>query len=222
MLTPTTLPCTSLSINQRILHKMISCPVTPFPHLVFKNCFTKTHWRVWTLPTLAVLNSLFAYVYAELFQSCPTLDKPMDYSPLGSPVHRILQARKLKWVEPSSSVSSRPKDWIHISYVSYIGRQILYHKLNLRNSKFLAWCPAINAALSFTTTRCQWLYWLYCMLASRSNFGSVKKLPILPFCWCHSCTTLFLIVKYLHSCTNKCQSEFEHRYFTIDRMFPFH
>ena len=31
-------------------------------------------------------------------QSCPTLCDPMDYNPLGSYVHGILQARNLEWV----------------------------------------------------------------------------------------------------------------------------
>ena len=31
-------------------------------------------------------------------QSCPALWAPLDYSPPGSPVHEILQARLLKWV----------------------------------------------------------------------------------------------------------------------------
>ena len=39
-------------------------------------------------------------------QSCPTLCDPMDYSLLGSSVHRILQARMLEWVAISSSRGS--------------------------------------------------------------------------------------------------------------------
>ena len=35
-------------------------------------------------------------------------------------------------------------------------------------------------------------------------------------------TALFLIVKFLQSCTNKWQSGFEPRYFAIERMCPFH
>ena len=31
-------------------------------------------------------------------QSCPTLFDPMDYSPPGSSIHGILQARVLEWV----------------------------------------------------------------------------------------------------------------------------
>ena len=40
----------------------------------------------------------------------------------------ISQARILEWVAmPSSRGSSWPKDWTHISCISCIGRQILYH-----------------------------------------------------------------------------------------------
>ena len=44
-----------------------------------------------------------AYVLAKLLQSCPTLCDPMDGSPPGSSVHRILQARVLEWVAMPSS-----------------------------------------------------------------------------------------------------------------------
>ena len=49
-------------------------------------------------------------------QSCPTLCDPTDYSPLGSSVHGILQARVLEWVAVSfSRGSSRPRDRIRVS-----------------------------------------------------------------------------------------------------------
>ena len=35
---------------------------------------------------------------AKSLQSCPTLRDPIDSSPPGSPVPRILQARTLEWV----------------------------------------------------------------------------------------------------------------------------
>ena len=35
---------------------------------------------------------------AESLQSCPTMFDPIDGSPRGSPVPRILQARTLEWV----------------------------------------------------------------------------------------------------------------------------
>ena len=54
-------------------------------------------------------------------QLCLTLYNPMDCSPPGSSVHWIFLARILEWVAISSSRgSSQPKDWTHISHVSYI------------------------------------------------------------------------------------------------------
>ena len=44
-------------------------------------------------------------------QSCLTLCDPMGYSPPGSSVHGILQARMLEWVAiPFSRESSQPRD----------------------------------------------------------------------------------------------------------------
>ena len=61
----------------------------------------------------------------KVLQLYSPLCDPMDYSPPGSSVHGIFQARILEWVNmPSSTGSSWPKDWTHISC---IGRQILYH-----------------------------------------------------------------------------------------------
>ena len=62
---------------------------------------------------------------AKSFQSCPTLHTPMDYSPPGSSVHGLLQARILEWVAmlPSRG-STQPRDQTCIFYVSWIGRCI--------------------------------------------------------------------------------------------------
>ena len=52
----------------------------------------------------------------------------MDYSLGGSSVYWILQARTLERVAVHSSrESSRPRDRTHISYISCIGRFVLYH-----------------------------------------------------------------------------------------------
>ena len=58
-------------------------------------------------------------------QSCPTLYDPMSYSPPGSSVHGISQARILEWVGISfSRGSSWPRDQ---TCISCTGRWILYH-----------------------------------------------------------------------------------------------
>ena len=69
------------------------------------------------------------YVCAcSVAQSFPALCESMNYSPSGSSVHGIFQARILEGVSISSSrESSQPRDRTCISYVSCIGRQILYH-----------------------------------------------------------------------------------------------
>ena len=57
---------------------------------------------------------------------------PIDYSPLGSSVHGIFQARILEWIAISSSRgSSQPRDQILASCVSHVGRQVLYHGRHL-------------------------------------------------------------------------------------------
>ena len=51
-------------------------------------------------------------------QLCLTLCHPVDCSPLGSSVHRILQARTLAWVAmPACRGSSRSRVWTLVSYV---------------------------------------------------------------------------------------------------------
>ena len=60
-------------------------------------------------------------------QSCQTLCDPLDCSPPGSSVHGVLQARILEWVAmPYSWGIFPPNDRTWISYISCIGRWILY------------------------------------------------------------------------------------------------
>ena len=67
-------------------------------------------------------------VCAKSLQSCPTLWDPMGCSPPCSSVHGILQVRIREWVAmPSSRGSSPPRDLTHVSYISCIGRWVLYH-----------------------------------------------------------------------------------------------
>ena len=64
-------------------------------------------------------------VYESRVQLFATL---MDYSPPGVSVHGIFQAQILEWITIySSRVSSLPRDQMHISCVSCIDMQILYH-----------------------------------------------------------------------------------------------
>ena len=58
----------------------------------------------------------------------------MDYSPPGSCVHKILQARILEGVAiPFSKRSSQPRDWTCVTYVSCMDRWVLYYWCHLGN-----------------------------------------------------------------------------------------
>ena len=62
----------------------------------------------------------------------PILSDPMDYSPPGSSVHGILQARILEWVAISfSRGSSQPRDWTWISRIA--GKLLLTEPLCLHS-----------------------------------------------------------------------------------------
>ena len=71
----------------------------------------KTTGKTITLPRRAfvgkvmslLFNMLSAAAAAESLQSCLTLCDPIDSSPPGSPVPRVLQARTVEWVAISFS-----------------------------------------------------------------------------------------------------------------------
>ena len=63
--------------------------------------FRQEYWSGLPFPS-----PMHACMHAKSLQSCLTLWDPTDSSPLGSSVHRILQARILEWVAISFSSSS--------------------------------------------------------------------------------------------------------------------
>ena len=61
-------------------------------------------------------------------QSCLTLCNPMDYSPPGSSVHGILQARMLQWVAMAFfRGSSQPRDQTHFRSLYIYIIDMLYY-----------------------------------------------------------------------------------------------
>ena len=78
----------------------------------------------------------------------------MDCSPPVSSVREILQAKILEWVVlPCSRGSSWPRDWALISYVSCIGRRVLYHYCHVEALRelfhviFVTACPREECSL---------------------------------------------------------------------------
>ena len=69
----------------------------------------------------------YVCMLAKSLQLCPALCNPMDCSLPDSSFHGILQAKILEWVAiPFSRGSSQHRDQIRVSYISCVGRQLLY------------------------------------------------------------------------------------------------
>ena len=74
-------------------------------------------------------------------QLCPTFCDPTDYSPPGSSVHGILQARILEWVAmPFSRGSIQPRDGTQVSRIAGRFFIILYHSYHSLPGKLLGMC----------------------------------------------------------------------------------
>ena len=86
--------------------------------------FTKEEGPV--LSTLSVLS-----LYTSRLCVCSVVSNSLwltDCSLKGSSVHGIFSARILEWVAISSSREfSQPSNWICVSFISGIGRQVLYY-----------------------------------------------------------------------------------------------
>ena len=114
----------------------------------------------------------------------------IDHSLTVSSVHGILQARELKWVAISfSRGSSWPRDQAHVSCISCIDMQILYHWHHLgsfhnlankwkfalsvlcycfpNKSDGMAECPQFSVFWSWLIIRCDVWSWV-------SHFGPMK------------------------------------------------
>ena len=117
-------------------HFLLQCMKVKSESEVAQSCPTLSDPMDWSLPGSSVHGILQARVLewgaiafsAWSLQSCPTLCDPMDRSLSGFFVHGILQERILEWIAmPSSRRSSQPRDQTHLSYVSCIGKRVLYH-----------------------------------------------------------------------------------------------
>ena len=75
------------------------------PKVLNTNELLSLHFLLSEAP-LVTLILAGACACAKSIQSCPTLCYPMDRSPPGSSVHRILQARILHWIAISGSRAS--------------------------------------------------------------------------------------------------------------------
>ena len=121
---------------------------------------------------------MYVYVYGcvhgKSLQSCLTLYHPMDYSLPGFSVHGIHQARTLEWVAmPSSKGSSWPRHGTCVSYVSCIGRQVLYHECHLGSPCIWALNLSQRWRSSITVSKNKTGSWLW--LRSWTPYCQIQK-----------------------------------------------
>ena len=111
-------------------------------HIVYSLLLLYTHFLVfWSVDVCVCV------CVCVCGQSCPTLCDPMDCSPPCSSVRGMFQARILDWVAISySGRSSRPRD---LTWVSCIGRQILYHCAIWEGLEPTSLCKTQNSGLRF-------------------------------------------------------------------------
>ena len=97
-----------------------------------KHQFSGTQSSLWSNCHICIQLLKKPSCCARSLQSCPILCDPMDSSPPGSSVHRLLQASILEWVAmPFSRGPSRSKDGSDISSVCCTGKRVLYHEHRL-------------------------------------------------------------------------------------------
>ena len=110
--------------------------------------------KLWGNKNIKVSLSKYTCIHAKSLQSCSTLCSPIDCAQPRSSVHGILQVKILEWFTmPFSRVSSWPRDWNSISYVSCIGRQVLYHQRHLGSYKYCnIYCLLCVRHMIFKTT----------------------------------------------------------------------
>ena len=104
------------------------------------NWYNILNYSTWDkdYPFCGIGKTIGTCMRAKPLQSCPAPCNTMDSSPPGSPVHGILQARKLQWVAtPSSRRLSQPSDRTHISYVLCTDRRVLYYQCHLGSPNLL-------------------------------------------------------------------------------------
>ena len=105
-----------MSHNILWLHCLIQVTSITSSHTPLFICaISSIHWP-------AIVYHALCYVLGMCLTLCDLMDNPPVSCVLG-----ILQARTLEWVAISSSgVSSRPRDWTHVSHDSCITRLIFF------------------------------------------------------------------------------------------------
>ena len=111
---------------------------------------------------------------------CPTICDPMDYSPPGSSVPGISQARILEWVAISfSRGSSWPRDWTHVLCLLHwqANSLLLSHQRNSSPLPYPKATVTVGCCISWPAFRITRYHWrnsdncLGCILSEHLTLG---------------------------------------------------
>ena len=159
-----------------------------------------------SLPYLHPHISSLIVVVGEVAQSCLTLCDPVDWSPPGSSVHGILQARILEWVAVSLSIG------FFLFNIFYF--EIILDLQISENGDFLYilslsfWCLSYKATIYIETKKLTlvWYYWVDCRFYTDfTSFSSIVHFLVqyparMPCCiWNSHLLNFFLSVTALQS-----------------------
>ena len=129
----------------------------------------------------------------EVTQPCPTLCDPVGWSPPGSSVHGILQARTLEWVAvPFSSGSSRPRNQTRISWIadrfftSWATKEVLCAHEESQSLKwilltFSRWSRMCDTVAVMQSSSCR-IFGKYALIRWLMFFKTISRLFNMP-CW---------------------------------------
>ena len=139
--------------------------LSPGSFVKFHSTLSDHSWRGNVVSEMSLGFKVRQCMCAQSLQLCLTLCNPMDYSPPGSSVHGILQARRLEWVAiPSSGGSSRSWDPIHVSCVFCItGRFFTAEPLRMPKVR-LTKVQILVLTQGITVNRFLWFGFLICKM----------------------------------------------------------
>ena len=133
-----TMPCI-VPLCARLYDGALVRPYGLLPDLITYRCYVFVNWMKYEVK------------WSEVTQSCPTLWDPVDYSPPGSSVHGILQARILEWVAiPFSRGSSWPRDQTQVSRIA--GRGFNLWATREDWMKYISWYILLH--IKYTLANC--------------------------------------------------------------------
>ena len=132
--------------NSMRFGELSGCGTHPWTGNVVHPNFTKEEAPV--LSTLSVLSLYTSHVCVYSIVSNSLW--PTDCTQQGFSVHGIFSARILEWAAISSSREfSQPGNWICVSFISGVGRQVLYYwaTMYLLPSCLFLWHPSLHSKL---------------------------------------------------------------------------